>query len=302
MVDQGVPRNRSRASAVTQRNRAAAWSRRRCLQGLASASAVALLPARAQAEPDPLDKIRQRGSLVVGLYKDMPPFHVAGAGIDFDLGRALADDMGLKFSPLPFDAGENMQDDLRSIVWKGHYLGYGPADVLMHVPVNKALMDSTPQVEIFGPYYRERLAIARNLEKVPVLDAMSRIAGLPLAVPGQSLSGWLLLGAENGAYREQIQTRWADGAEATHALVRGDVPLAAGMVSELESVVRGDPRFAIEPLPLPRAPRDGWAVGMAVKKDSTRLAQALQGSLNNLVKNGKLAEIFTKYSVSWKPV
>ena len=193
-------------------------------------------------------------------------------------------------------------DDLRNMVWKGHYMGYGPADVLMHVPVDKALMNSSPQVEIFGPYYRERLAIARNLEKVPVLDSLSRIAGLQVAVPGQSLSGWLLLGAENGAYREQMQTRWADGAEAAQALMRGDVPLAAGMVSELESVVRGDTRFAIEPLPLPRAPREGWAVGMAVKKDSIRLAQALQSSLNNLVKNGKVAELFAKHSVSWKPV
>jgi ABC-type amino acid transport substrate-binding protein len=210
--------------------------------------------------------------------------------------------MGLKFTALPFDAGENMQDDLRNMVWKGHYMGYGPADVLMHVPVDKALMNSSPQVEIFGPYYRERLAIARNLEKVPVLDSLSRIAGLQVAVPGQSLSGWLLLGAENGAYREQMQTRWADGAEAAQALMRGDVPLAAGMVSELESVVRGDTRFAIEPLPLPRSPREGWAVGMAVKKDSIRLAQALQSSLNNLVKNGKVAELFAKHSVSWKPV
>lgn len=290
---------------MTRRERPPAssgWTRRRCIQGLAGAGAASLLPARADDEPDPLDKIRKRGSLVVGLYKDMPPFHVAGAGIDVDLGQALATEMGLSFTALPFDAGENMQDDLRSMVWKGHYLGYGPADVLMHVPINKALMDSNPQVEIFGPYYRERLAIARNLEKVPVLDTLSRIAGLPLAVPGQSLSGWLLLGAENGAYREQIQTRWADGAEAAQALLRGDVPLAAGMVSELESVVRGDKRYAIEPLPLPRAPRDGWAVGMAVKKNSTRLAQALQGALNKLVDNGKMVEIFAKHSVSWKPV
>ncbi len=249
-----------------------------------------------------MDKIRKRGTLVVGLYNDMPPFHVNGKGIDVDLAQALAGELGLKLSVLPFPAGENMQDDLRNMVWKGHYLGYGPADVLMHVPVNKALMDSTAQVEIFAPYYRERLAMARNLEKVPVLDTMSRIAGMPVAVPGQSLSGWLLLGAESGAYREQMQTRWADGAEAAQALLRGDVPIAAGMVSELESVVRGDKRFAIEPLPLPRAPRDGWAVGMAVKKDSVELAQAVQGALNKLVADGKMAEIFTRHSVSWKPV
>ena len=127
------------------------WTRRRCLQAAAGASALALLQAHADDEPDPLEKIRKRGSLVVGLYKDLPPFHVAGAGIDVDLSQALAADMGLKFTALPFDAGENMQDDLRNMVWKGHYMGYGPADVLMHVPVDKALMNSSPQVEIFGP-------------------------------------------------------------------------------------------------------------------------------------------------------
>ena len=274
------------------------WSRRRCLQGLAAGAASALLPAHA--EPTAFEKIQARGSLVVGLYKDLPPFHVDGKGIDVDLAHALAAELGLKTSLLPFNADENMQDDLRNMVWKGHYLGYGPADVLLHVPVDRPLMEANPQVSIFGPYYRERLAIARNLEKVPVLDTMSRIAGLPVAVPGQSLSGWLMLGADNGAYRDQLQTRWADGAEAAQALLRGDVPVAAGMVSELESVLKGDPRFAIEPMPLPRAPRDGWAVGMAVKKESTELAQALQGALNRLSTNGTIGKIFAAQGVAWR--
>lgn len=286
---------------TSSKHRPQSSARRQCLQGLAGVTAAALLPGLARAD-EVLDKIRKRGTLVFGFYNDMPPFHVAGKGIDVEVAQAIATELDLKMSVLPFPAGENMQDDLRNMVWKGHYLGYGPADVLMHVPVNKSLMDESPQVEIFAPYYRERLAMARNLEKVPVLDTMSRIAGLPLAVPGQSLSGWLMLGADNGAYREQLQTRWADGAEAAQALLRGEVPVAAGMASELESVVRGDTRFAIEPMPLPRAPRDGWAVGMAVKKNSTELAQLVQGALNKVVANGTMAQIFARHSVSWKPI
>jgi hypothetical protein len=41
---------------------------------------------------------------------------------------------------LAFTAGENMDDDLRNMVWRGHYLGFGPADVLLHVPVDAPLM------------------------------------------------------------------------------------------------------------------------------------------------------------------
>ncbi len=272
--------------------------RRRDLLG--AAAALAALPRAASATP--MDKVRARGSLVVGLYQELPPFHDGGAGIDVELGRALAESLGLKFSPLPFAAGENMDDDLRNMVWKGHYLGFGPADVLLHVPVDRPLMQANPQVSIFGPYWRERVVIARNLEKMPTLDSLAQLAGQPVAVPGQSLAGWLLIGAEGGALRDTLQTHWKDGVEAAQALKRGDVPAAAGMLSELQAVLRGDARFAIEPLPSPRAPKEGWAVGMAVKKGSTELAQALQGALNDLAGNGRLAEIFAKANLAWRPV
>jgi ABC-type amino acid transport substrate-binding protein len=97
-----------------------------------------------------LAQVRERGRLIVGLYEDMPPFHVKGRGIDVELGQALAEALGVKFAPLPFHADENMADDLRNMVWKGHYLGHGPADVLMHVPVDRPLIEATPQARIFG--------------------------------------------------------------------------------------------------------------------------------------------------------
>ena len=272
--------------------------RRRELLG--AAAALAALPRAASATP--MDKVRARGSLVVGLYQEMPPFHDGGAGIDVELGRALAESLGLKFSPLPFAAGENMDDDLRNMVWKGHYLGFGPADVLLHVPVDRPLMEANPQVRVFAPYWRERVMIARNLEQLPALDSLAALAGKAVAVPGQSLAGWLLIGAEGGALRDSLSTKWNDGVEAAKALQRGEVVAAAGLASELQAVLRGDARFVIEPLPSPRAPRDGWAVGMAVKKDATELAQALQGAVNQLAGSGRLAEIFAKANLAWRPV
>ena len=74
---------------------------------------------------------------------------------------------------------------------------------------------------------------------------------------------------------------------------------AAGQASELESVLSGDARFAIEPLPVPRM-RDGWAVGMAVKKENEDLAFALQAAVNGLTENGELGRLFAAGKVGWR--
>ena len=92
------------------------------------------------------------------------------------------------------------------------------------------------------------------------------------------------------------------GAAAGSACAAGlstTVVAAAGHASELESVLAGDARFAIEPLPLPRM-KDGWAVGLAVKKSSDDLAQALQAAINTLNENGEMAKMFAAAKVSWR--
>lgn len=273
--------------------------RRRLLQ------AVSLLPlsgsvAWAQAqETDALARIRARGSLIVAVYNTMPPFNMEGAGIDVQIAEQLALELGVKLNLLAFNAGENMADDLRNMVWKGHYLGFGPADVLLHVPVDKPLMDSQKQVLILAPYYKESVALAHHVGHVPRLESLADLKGLQIAVAGQTLAGWLLLGADEGAYREQLVTRMDDGTQAARLLLSGEVKVAAGNASELHSVLKGDKQYRVIPLPVPRAPRSGWAVGMAVKKDSTNLARALQSVINNMTADERLAKIFAGQGVPW---
>ncbi|HKX42981.1 MAG TPA: transporter substrate-binding domain-containing protein [Burkholderiaceae bacterium] len=274
--------------------------RRDCLRWIAASCAAAVAGAPATSSATPWARVQERGLLKVGVYHDMPPFHVDGKGIDVDLAQALATSLGVKLALLPFRADDSMNDDLRNMVWKGHYLGYGPADVLLHVPVERPLMAGNPQVRIFAPYCRDSVAIARRLEQVPQLDSFAQLQGHAVAVPGQSLAGWLLIGADGGAYRGQLNTRWKDGADAARALQRGEVAVAAGLASELESVLRGDARFAVSALPSPRAPRDGWAVGMAVKRDADELAQALQRAVHALAASGQLREMFSRANLVWQ--
>jgi ABC-type amino acid transport substrate-binding protein len=272
-------------------------TRRACLLALGALAAGG--PAASQGDLGALARVKARGRLVVGLYNDMPPFHVGSQGIDVELARALARSLGLELSLLPFNADENMNDDLRNMVWRGHYLGFGPADVLLHVPVDRPLMQNNPRVEIFAPYFRERIMIARDLQQVPAMESLAAFSGKRIAVPGQSLAGWLLIGADGGAYREQLVTTWKDGTEAARALAKGEVAGAAGMASELETVLRGDKRYLIEPLPLPRM-REGWVVGMAVKKEAKDLAEALQAAANALMDSGEMGRLFANAGVAWR--
>ena len=274
-------------------------SRRRLLQ------AGALLPlcntmAWAQAqESDALTRIRKRGSLIVAVYNTMPPFNLDGAGIDVQIAEQLALSLGVTLNLMPFNAGESMEDDLRNMVWKGHYLGFGPADVLMHVPVDKPLMDSQKQALIFAPYFKETVALAYDLDRVPHLDSLPDLKGHKVAVAGQTLAGWLLIGSDDGAYRDQLMTRMDDGVTAARMLLSGEVPVAAGNASELHSVLRGNKKFKVIPMPIPRAPRNGWAVGMAVKKSATDLAVALQTTVNDMSKDKRLSTIFATHGVPW---
>ena len=160
-------------------------NRRRLLQRAAALAASSLAPAWAD-----LPDLRERGSLKVALYRANLPFsdssNAAGvSGIDAALAKALAERLKLGVQWLPFDAGENMGDDLRNMVWKGHYLGYGPADVLMQSPIDRYMIQENRQVEFLLPYYRQRLVL------------LSR--GTPSATDlrGLALDG-LTLGAESG--------------------------------------------------------------------------------------------------------
>ena len=155
--------------------------RRLWLKALAAAPLAAALPARA----DGLEAFRQRGRLRFAVYNDFPPYSMAGGkGIDADLARALAAKLGLAPEVVGFNADEDMNDDLRNMVWKGHYLGTQPADVMMHVPVDPYLAKANDKVRIFGAYHREALALARRPEQVRQAPSGSAaVVTAPITVP-----------------------------------------------------------------------------------------------------------------------
>ena len=175
MGHQDLPRVAAREAAAGRAMNDARLDRRGALRALGAAALVASGGVWA-AEPG-LAAVKARGTLTVAVYRDMPPFHDRGQGIDVDIAAALAQALGVKLALMPFPAGEDMNDDLRNMVWKGHYLGYGPADVMLHVPVEAPLMRANPQVRIFAPYWRDRVMIARRVDQLPHLETLAQLDG-----------------------------------------------------------------------------------------------------------------------------
>lgn len=273
--------------------------RRRLLAGAALAGLGASATAR-DGEESALERVRRRGVLVVGVYQDFPPFNQKGRGIDIELASLVAKAVGVPLSLMEFPAGETLNDDLRNVVWRGHYLGWGPADVMLHVPMDRPLAEANPQVDIFGPYYRERVMLAWDRERGPAPETAEGLRGLTIAVAGPSLAGALLAGVDGGALRADLRTQHEDGYAAAQSLREGKVALAAGQASELEAALADVSRYEVVPLPVPRAPRNGWVVGCAVKRGADDLARPIQDRLVEASQGSELRDLFKRYGVTWR--
>ncbi|MDF3831952.1 transporter substrate-binding domain-containing protein [Cupriavidus basilensis] len=249
-------------------------------------------------------KIRQSGTLKVAVYKSLPPFSTAPGsplpGIDVALAKALSKQMGLSVSLLPFDADENMSDDLRNMVWRGHYLGYGPADVMLHVPVDRAFMRENDKTLIFAPYHRETFVLVHDRERIAEVRQLGDLAGQPTGAEAGSAGANALLSGAQGALRDKVKI-YPGPDETLHALFAGEIAAALVTRSQYESALKAAgqsaARFATVDLVSPLLPPHGWAIGMAVKADERELAESLQNALDAIRGSGELQRIFAQYGV-----
>ena len=276
------------------------WLRTSALAALG----MGMLGAQAEDLTD-LAKVRANGTLKVALYKDNAPYSDGPSqdmsGVDVALAQALAAGMGLKLSLLPFDAGERMEDDLRNMVWKGHYLGYGPADVMLHVPVDKFLIQENRQALIFAPYSREVLVVFHSRTRVPHVQSGDDLVGQALAAERGSGAASSLMGYGDGKLRNQVRI-FNTGLQAAAAVVRGEVAAAYVSRAQAEAALHAEKKtaseFGMTQLGLPGLTDNGWPIGMAVKSSHKALAQALEDSLNQLRSNGRLTAMYREHGLT----
>jgi ABC-type amino acid transport substrate-binding protein len=268
-----------------------------------SALGIGLLStSAAQAE---LADLKEKGSLKIALYKNNLPFSDANregmTGVDAALAKELAKRLQLGVQWLPFEAGENMNDDLRNMVWRGHYLGYGPADVMLQAPIDKYLIEKTNQVEFLAPYYRHELGWLAS-ERISNADLQSMsLDGLKLAAEAGTAAASALLGYGGGRYRDAVKIE-NDGIVAAKGVTNAQYPLAYVTRAQAESAIAMLPteqrsafRFVVQALP--GTPPTGWVVGLAIRAGQPQLSQALQAAMRGVREDGTLARIYREHGL-----
>ena len=161
------------------------------------------------AAPDPNSRwaqILERGLIEFAVYKDFPPYSYVEngkqKGIDVEIAQALGKALDLNVSIRMIGADENVEDDLRNNVWKGHYLGGGVADVMLHAPYDREYSARVDQVSFVAPYQLEQLAFAVDTRKTGQDPTLAAFASMPIGVELDTLSDFYLLRALNGQITE----------------------------------------------------------------------------------------------------
>jgi ABC-type amino acid transport substrate-binding protein len=255
---------------------------------------VAAAPAAAEDEPGAAARLR------VAVYEEFPPFSDDGKGIDVDLARALAARLHRELEVMSFKAGERMEDDLRNVVWKGHYLRKERlADLMMHVPADPVWAKKNEQVRILAPYFRERIVVARNRNVIPNLPTLEAFGREKIGVQFDTLEDNYLFNAFGGRLRESV-VHYPSTVEAAAALRKNEVAAVMGLQSHIEAALgEAAARFGIAPVATPGMPTNGWDVGVAVKADAAALADEVERAMASLRADGSIARIFQQRGVTY---
>ncbi|WP_374410283.1 substrate-binding periplasmic protein [Novosphingobium colocasiae] len=288
-------------------------TRRSLLKGLVragfGAAGVLALPAALRPLPlqaAPLEKVKELGVLRVGLYTDNRPWSWDDggkpAGIDADLARALASQLGVRADIALFLADDDIAGDLRNVVWRGGLLGFQPCDVMLHVPFDKILIKEEDNVAFLAPYHRETFGAACSADGGNCEAHPASFKGHPVAVETASIPDLYMLGQAGGSMTKDL-IHVPTGYEAVAALTDGRADFTVATTAQIEAVVADHPDAGIKvrksALPLMMSP--GWDIGIAVKDNARTLGFALEEAIGAMIADGRMKALFAHHGVQWRP-
>lgn len=265
------------------------------------------------------DDIIQSGFIRLGVYQDFQPYsyEIDGepAGVDVDLGKAIAAGLGLEpvFHWLTPD--ETLEDDLRNGIWKGHYLQERDlagrptvADVMLRVPYDRQLSllrDEVGQlkyelVHFFGPYQQESWQAMYDSGRMDELKTVAKFQYHPVGVEVDSLPATYLAAALGGVLREQAH-HYPDIRAAYEAMRNGEVSAIIGMRAEIDSLLSqaGDERYRLAENGFPGMGRQAWDIGMAIHTDNRQLGYAVDDIVREMVLSGGMNELFARHGLRY---
>ena len=259
------------------------------------------------------DDIIESDEIVIAVYSDFQPFSYVDngkeKGIDIDLAHAIAKKLGVKLRLRWMTADENVDDDLRNNLWKGHFLNRTVADLMLRVPYDRdyaLLRDDIGElvhqhVHMFAPFHTESWKIIFNSKKVESVETMAVFQYHDIGVEVDSIPQFYLTSAFQGRMRNRAK-QYLTITEAINAMTESKVDAVMGLTSQI-SHYQGDLSKKDYPLAknaFPMIGRQQWDIGMAVKADYRQLGYAVGDIVDDMVKTGEMHAIFAKYNVIYK--
>jgi polar amino acid transport system substrate-binding protein len=233
-----------------------------------------------QARADELDTIKQRGTLIVGVKADYPPFGFRAPsgeieGIEPSLAADVAKSLGVKLELVPVNASNRMQ-----------FLEQGKIDLMI------ATMTDTPErervVDIIKPdYYASgyNIMVAKSMN----LKDWNELKGKPVC------------GIQGAYYNKEAAEKFGlnvvaftGTAEALTALKQGR---CVGFMYD-DTALEGElnsPEWSSYDMPLDTQNAQPW--GLAVRKGEPKWVDYMSNLVKKWAKDGTILDLETKYHV-----
>ena len=249
------------------------------------------------------DTIVDEGWMEFALYDDFAPWSYEEdgktVGVDVEIARLIAEDIGVEPRFRLVQAGENLDADLLNYVWKGAVVGGRVSDVMMHVPYDSELTCRIEQAVFTGQYAAEELAIAYSLADYPDKGPTPAYFRYDtVAVENDSISDFYLSSLGRGAPVAGVH-RFATSEAAMDELARGEVMAAMAPRAVLEAGMTDG--LAIHVPPYPGLVRSKWTVGVAVNFQHRDLGYAVDYAIEKALADGRIEAIFADHGLTFLP-
>jgi len=261
--------------------------RNRHLALFAVVALLAMVAAPLQAQ-NTLDKVKQRGTLIVGVKADYKPFGFLDpsgkiVGMEPDLAQDVADKLGVKLQLIPVLSSNRME-----------FLQQGRIDLMI------ATMSDSPQ-------RRQAVGVVEPLYYAGGSSILTR--------KSNRFNKWTDLRgrrvcATQGAYYNRLITErygaeivaFAGVPEAQNALLSNDcVAFLQDSTLHAAALVSGDPRWADFESPLPTEDEVAWAIAVPTAERDGPFGKFMSEMLVGWHKSGRLIDLEKKWGLLPSP-
>lgn len=252
------------------------------------------------------DTILERGYLTFAVYEDFAPYSwmsgTEAKGIDIDIAKVIAEEIGVEARFNFFASDENVDADFRNQVWRGGLVNGEVSNIMMHAPYNKDLQCRNEFVVLGGQYFNETLATAYWRDAFP--------DGAPttpyyrfhkVGVENDTVSDFYLVNFNGGMLRKNV-IHYDDHKQAFDGLLKREVDAVMGVKGKLEYLDKTDDlagKVAVDTPQLVNFALNEWTIGIAVNFRYREVFYTADGIIEEMVKDGRMQNIFDKYDVSY---